>query len=341
MKKKIISLLIVVALVLSFVGCSDSATPAAKSSEEPEEKPFRVAMVMSGPINDAGWNESAYKGLMNAESELGVEVAYSENVAMPDFETAIRSFADQGYDLIIPHGFSFTDATLNVAPDYPEQFFIIVNGSAILEPNVGAFRSDSAQIGFIAGTLAGLLTESDMVGIMVASKTPNYQATMDGFEAAAKYVNGNVKVFKAYTDSNSDLQKGREIGLAMAEQGADIISCNANQVGLGSIEAAKTAGIHAIGFISDQYEVAPETVYASSILDISKLVFTIIKVGTEGGLTAEIRLNGVSEGVIGVSSWHQHENIVTPAMQNKLDEVIAGLEDGSLRKNGILLKPQY
>ena len=127
----------------------------------------------------------------------------------------------------------------------------------------------------------------------------------------------------------------------MVEQGADIIACNANQVGLGCIEAAKEKGIHAIGFISDQNSVAPETVYASAIQDVSKLVQNIIKVGLEGGLKAEVRLNGVNEGVIGPSPWHEQEGEIPQEVKDKLAEVLEGLADGSLREQGILPKPLY
>ncbi len=337
------SMFFIAMLLIGFLMISGCSTEAGEETdpEDSESEPFKVAMVMSGPINDAGWNQSAHTGLMNAKEELGVEVAFSENVALPDFETALRTFGDQGYDLIIPHGFQLTDATLNVAADYPDQMFIIVNGSAVQEPNVGAFRFDSAQTGFVAGTLAGLLTDSKTVGIMVAEKAPNYQASMDGFEAAAKYVLPDVNVLKAYTDTSSDIQKGKEIALAMAEQGADIVACNANQVGLGSIEGAKEAGIHAIGFISDQSQVAPETVYISAIQNVSKLVYTIIEVGYNGGLKAEVKLNGVKEGVIGASPWHDHESEISQEVKDKLEEVLAKLSDGSLRDDGILPKPQY
>jgi len=351
--RKLLALLLVCLLVIGsvvMVGCGasneskESEPQESKTEEQPaveEEKPYRVAMVMTGPINDAGWNASAHDGLMKAQKELGVEVAFTENVAAPDWETAIRDYGDQGYDLIICHGFQLTDATKNMAPDYPDQMFMVVNGSAVQEPNMGAFRFDSAQTGFVAGTLAGLLTKSNVVGIMVGDKAPNFQASMDGFVAAAEYVNPNVKVLTAYTDTTSDIQKGKEIGVAMVEQGADIIACNANQVGLGCIEAAKEKGIHAIGFISDQNSVAPETIYASAIQDVSKLVQNIIKVGLEGGLKAEVRLNGVNEGVIGPSPWHEQEGEIPQEVKDKLAEVLEGLADGSLREQGILPKPLY
>jgi basic membrane protein A len=349
--RKLFALVLICLLIIGsvgLVGCSGGSEESQEPGEnqqqgdvQSKEKPYRVAMIMTGPINDAGWNASAHDGLMKAHNELGVEVAFTENVAAPDYETTIRDYGDQGFDLIIAHGFQLTDATKNVAPDYPDQMFMVVNGSAVQEPNMGAFRFDSAQTGFVAGTLAGLLTKSNTVGIMVADKAPNYQASMDGFEAAAKYVNPAVKVLTAYTDTSSDIQKGKEIGVAMAEQGADILACNANQVGLGSIEAAKEKGINAIGFISDQSAVAPETIYASAIQDVSKLVQSIIKVGLEGELKPEVRLNGVNEGVIGPSPWHGHEANISQEVKDKLAEVLEGLADGSLREQGILPKPQY
>lgn len=143
--RKLLALLLVCLLVIGsvvMVGCGasneskESEPQESKTEEQPaveEEKPYRVAMVMTGPINDAGWNASAHDGLMKAQKELGVEVAFTENVAAPDWETAIRDYGDQGYDLIICHGFQLTDATKNVAPDYPDQMFLRFSHSGCVQ----------------------------------------------------------------------------------------------------------------------------------------------------------------------------------------------------------------
>jgi basic membrane protein A len=67
--------------------------------------PLKVALCVTGSVNDGGWSQSAYEGLRMAEKELGVKVAYTENVQVPDMEATFVDYASQGYDLIIGHGF--------------------------------------------------------------------------------------------------------------------------------------------------------------------------------------------------------------------------------------------
>ena len=76
-----------------------------------------VALLLPGSIGDAGWNANAFKGLQEIEAE-GIETAYTESVPVPDIEAAFRGYAEEGYTLIIGHGFEFGEPALKVAPDF-------------------------------------------------------------------------------------------------------------------------------------------------------------------------------------------------------------------------------
>lgn len=337
--KKIILLLLIACMLVSAVGCTQEVAEeneAEDVTENPvEKKSFKVAMILPGQINDMGWNESAYTGLELAEKDFDIEIAYTENVTAPDAESSITGYAIEGYDLIVAHGFQFTDYAKAVATEFPDTKFIVVNGTEFQAPNMTSYRFKTGQAGFIGGYLAGLLTESNTIGVMVKDKSPNNEFTKNSFIDAAKLANPDVEVFSAYTDSYSDIAKGKEIAISMIEEGADIILCNANQVGLGSIEACKEAGIYALGFISDQHDIAPETVLVSVKQEISKLVYSIVKDGVSGDIPSEIRVVGMKEGVVGISSFHEHADKVTPEIQAKIDEMVMKLSDGTYEEEGI------
>jgi basic membrane protein A len=339
--KKLLLLVLVASMLVSVVGCSQNTAaevPAEEpSAEEPVEK-FKVAMLLSGPINDAGWNASAYDGLMLAESSMDVEVAYSEGVAMPDAEAALTDYAIAGYDLIIAHGFQFTDPAKNVAPDFPESKFIVINGAEGQAPNMGTYQFVSGEGGFVGGYLAGLLTESNSVGVMVVDKTPKMELTKNAFVDAAKYANPDVEVLTAYTDSWSDVAKGKEIALSMIEQDADIIMCVANQVGLGSIEACKEKGVFAMGYVSDQHDVAPGTVLISVKQEVSKLVRVAIEDTMNGDFEPIVKSKGAAEGVISISPMYEYEDKMTPEMQTMVDQMMEELADGTMAEKGIFNK---
>ncbi|NMC80866.1 MAG: BMP family ABC transporter substrate-binding protein, partial [Chloroflexi bacterium] len=76
--------------------------PQAQSSEAPaaEQKPFKVGLLSPGPVNDQGWNQTAYDALKRMETELGAEISYVELADSPsDFEKAFRDYASQGYQM--------------------------------------------------------------------------------------------------------------------------------------------------------------------------------------------------------------------------------------------------
>jgi basic membrane protein A len=338
--KKLLLLVLVACMLVSVVGCSQD-TVAEQADEEPNvEEPtpvekLKVAMLLGGPINDAGWNASAYDGLKLAEESMDIEIAYSENVAMPDAEAAMTDYAIAGYDLIIAHGFEFTDPAKNVAPDFTDSKFIVMNGAEAQAPNMGGYQFTTGESGFVGGYLAGLFTESNTVGIMVVNKTPKMELTKNAFVDAAKYVNPDVEVLTAYTDSWSDVAKGKEIALSMIEQGADIVACNANQVGLGSIEACKEKGIFAMGYVSDQHDVAPGTVLISVKQEVSKLVRVAIEDTLNGDFEPVVKSKGAAEGVISISPMYEYENKMTPEKQAMVDKMMSELADGTLAEMGL------
>ena len=72
-------------------------------------KVLKVALILSGPANDQGWNAVALQGLKDAEAKYGIQSAYTENVGNADSEAAFMDYASQGYDLVIGHGFQYGD----------------------------------------------------------------------------------------------------------------------------------------------------------------------------------------------------------------------------------------
>src|SRR5690606_31569110 len=127
------------ALMAGIVGCAPApAAPdeaAAPEAEEPAaeqaegNEPFRVAMILNGPINDQRWNQAGYEGLEMIKDELGAETAFREQVPLTDAEEALRTFASQGYDFIIGHGDQFSEAGKVVAEEFPDVQFAVVNGA--------------------------------------------------------------------------------------------------------------------------------------------------------------------------------------------------------------------
>src|ERR1700730_5759514 len=132
-----------------------------------QQKKLRIAMVLSGSISDKGFNESGYDALLLLKDKLGADTVYSESTPIANVERVVRGFADDGNDVIIGHGFEYTDVMQKVSKDYPKQYFLITESPGISGSNVASVEPTNKDAAFLVGVLAGLTTKSNKVGAVV------------------------------------------------------------------------------------------------------------------------------------------------------------------------------
>lgn len=326
--KSIIAVLLVLAMLV-VAGCNGSqnvgdSEPDTTPEPQGQDGQLKVALLLSGPISDMGWNASAYEGLKQAEEEYGIETAYTESIAQSDIEEVFRGFAQQGFDLIIGHGFQFGDAALKVAPEFPDVKFVVTSSSITQEPNLGSTNLDNVQQGFLMGAAAAILSESGVVAGIGGQEMPPIVGSVEGFIQGAKYVNPDIEVLTAMTGSNDDVTQAKETALAMIDDGADVVMTNANQAGLGSIEACQERGVYAIGSNQDQNDIAPDTVVISGIKSSPVMITFIIEKVLAGEFEPTFYPLGVKEGAVYFSPFHGFEEKLP---QEVRDQIMAIQED--------------
>lgn len=327
MKKFIkgIALLLMLAMLFTVVGCGGTAEePAEEPSEEPMDVPS-VALLLPGPINDMGWNASAYSGLKLIEDSYGADTSYTESIGQSDMEEVFRSYASIGYDIIFGHGSQFTDAAVAVAAEFPDTMFILVNGEAPTEPNLACVQVADEQQGFLMGAFAALMTETGTVGVIGGQEIPPITNAVAGFVAGAEYVDPDVEVLSSMTGSFDDVNAAKEMALAFIDSGADYVAAIANQAGLGSIEACEERGVYAIGANQDQFDISPDSVVVSVLKEVPIAFDFAYKTFMDGNLNAEVYRLGVKEGVVFFSDYHDYEDFVPQDVKDRLAEVEAEL----------------
>ncbi len=236
--------------------------------------PTRVALIMTGPITDGGWAQLAYEGLQALQAK-GFVTAYAENVAQANLVQAAGGYADDGYDLIIGHGYEFGSAFLEMAPDYPDQKFFASTFKPEGEAPENLRFIDLAyyDAAYGAGTLAALISEKGAaVGFVGGGDNPTQRRMMDCFIAGAQAIRAGVKGLGVITGDYDNAGRGSEAASAMIANGADVIWHGANVTGLGAIQGAVAGGAKALGCYSDQTSVAPETVGASFVMNLGWMV---------------------------------------------------------------------
>lgn len=331
-KRKLFSLLMVFALQAFLVaGCSIKDGDTASNNDIPAninvKNKYKIVLILPGPINDQGWNAAAYEGLQQVKKELGIEMEYIEGVPQEDFESTFKYYGRKKYDLVIAHGIQFFDTAKKIGPEYPDTFYMVINGEEGVLPNVGGISIREWEGGYIAGILAGMQTKTRSLGAIGSYQYPVIKATLDAFETAALTIDPSIKVKKNYVNAWDDVQKGKETGTAMAEGGADVLFCSANQVGLGSIQAAQAKGIKAVGYISPYNDIAKGTVVASVLYETPNLFSQTVKMLVEGKLKPEALSVGWAEDMLGID----YTNQITDDIKAKVDAAIADIKSGKIK----------
>jgi basic membrane protein A len=267
------------------------ATLAAAGSLTPafaQAKP-KIALVMSGSISDGGWNQLAYTGLKELGDSGDFEVAYAESVAQARVTDAVRGYADDGYDLIIGHGFEFGSTMLEVAPEYPDQKFFATTTqpSETVTDNLLFIDPAYVEAAFAGGALAALLSkDKKAVGFVGGGDNPTQQRMSRAFVKGAEETVDGIKGLSIVTGDYNNAAKGKEAALTMIGNGADVIWHAADVTGLGAIQGASGAGATVIGCYADQTELAPDHMATSIVMNLAGMVKTLgkeIKDGTFAG----------------------------------------------------------
>ncbi len=282
MFKKLLTMLLVVAMVLSLASCGET-TPKKeekkteaneeKKTEAKEEKTeateakeekadFSVGLVTDvGGIDDKSFNQSTWEGILRFAEETGANTQYVQSENDADYIPNLSTFSDNELDLIIAPGFLFTEALTEVSGQFPEQKYLIID-TVVEKPNVASAVFAAEQGSYLVGVASALKAKEagkDTVGFLGGMDFDLIQAFEAGFEAGVKAVDENMKVLVEYAGSFSDTQIGQTQSAKMFSQGAYIIFHAAGGAGNGMIKEAKdrrTNGedVWACGVDKDQYK---------------------------------------------------------------------------------------
>jgi basic membrane lipoprotein Med (substrate-binding protein (PBP1-ABC) superfamily) len=126
-----------------------------------------------GKIDDGTFNQYAYEGMMRAVEEFGLETTYIETAQPEEGEGNILMLVESGCQLVITVGQSLGEATERMAKDHPDTNFVTIDFAPYpVLPNVMGLLFAEDQAGFLAGALAGYVTESNVLGVVAGDRIP-------------------------------------------------------------------------------------------------------------------------------------------------------------------------
>ena len=289
---------------------------------------LKVAAVFETPIEEP-WVNQIHVALLQAKKELGIEYAWSESVTAADFARVLRGYAEDGYDLIIGDSFGTERITRRVAKDYPKVAFTFGSGIGPAEPNFAVFDNWIHEPAYLAGMIAGKLTKSNTIGTVAAMAIPEVNRLSNAFCAGAKEVNKAVKCKFSFIGSFFDPPKAKEAAIAQIEAGVDVIYAER----FGVVEAAKERGIAAIGNMSDQTGLGPDTVVTSVVWDMWPTVKQVISLVKAGVFSAQDfgQFSYMGKGGSFLAPYHGWDKKLSDDIKKMVAERRQEILDGTFR----------
>lgn len=257
---------------LALAACASNETGSggnASGSSAGSSAPKIGLAFDTGGRGDKSFNDSAYAGAEAAiKSDGGTLQTLSPNSDASNRADLLTQLADGGYNPVIAVGFSYGDVIGDVAKQYPQTTFAVVDSSGVDADgkplgagNVTGLLFAANEGSFLGGVAAALKTTTNHIGFVGGVQTPLIQSFEAGYVAGAKAVKPDITVDVQYISPAGDFSgfndpaKGKIVAQGMYDKGADIVYAAAGGSGIGVFQAASgKPGARAIGVDSDQYQ---------------------------------------------------------------------------------------
>jgi basic membrane protein A and related proteins len=307
--------------------------------------------LISGDVNDGGFNQLAWEGMQQAADELSVEVQHIESDEANAYDN-IAQLIDEGYSGIIAVGYGLSNAVKAQSQANPEIPFVIVDAPSRSAGSMGLLF-DVDEPAFMAGYLAAGMTETGTVCAYGGLQTPPVLAFLVGFESGVNYYNtqnqANVELIGWQTDPTSVLagegvfaggftsqfsDQAEAISADMLDQGCDIIFPVAGALSTVTAEFAQENDIMVIGVDADQTQTEPQVadVFLTSVVKkIDVAVLGAIERMQEGTFKGgDNHIANIANGEVGLAPFHSFEDSVPQALKDDLAAIEIGLIDKTI-----------
>jgi basic membrane protein A len=342
-KKLQVILLVVVAGVISAAcggGESGGGGDTGGDLGSGDVKPAMVTDV--GGLGDQSFNDSANRGLERAADEFGVETQVLESSAPADYQNNLSQLADNSFTPIYAIGFLMTDALTEVASQYPDTDFAIVD-SVVEADNVASLTFREQEGSYLAGVLAGLMTQESteytnpddkVVGFIGGQESDLIAKFEAGYVAGVKSVCQDCEVLTQYAGSTPDAfnnpAAGKEIATQQINRGADIIYHASGATGAGLFEAANEQDIFAIGVDSNQAELNPDApILTSMVKRVDNAVFQTTEAARNGEFPGgEVQEFGLEDDGISLAPFGRFDDMVPQEVKDQVDQARQSIING-------------
>jgi basic membrane protein A len=317
----------------ALVGCGKKEEPApapapaaAAPAPAPKAEPLKIAFAYVGPVGDGGWTFAHDNGRKAVEKEFGDKVVTTFVEKVPesaDAERVMRDMVGQGNKLIFGTTFGYMEPMLKVAADNKAVRFEHATGYKTAE-NLRTYDSRTYEGAYMAGVVAGKMTKSNTLGVVGSVPIPEVIRNINSFTMGAQSVNPAVKTRVVWVGEWFNPPKETEAATSLINGGADVLMQNTDSSAV--LQTAEKMNKRAFGWDSDMTAYGPKAHLGSAVINWSPYYVKAVRDALDGKWATGQAWWGVKEGAIDFVSVAAD---VPDDAKKKLDEVKAGLKDGS------------
>jgi len=280
---------------------------------------------------DKSFNEAAFSGAQRWADETGNSFREIELQSEAQREQALRRFAEAGANPIVMAGFAFASALGEVAADYPDTKFAIID-MVVDAPNVRSVVFNEHEGSYLVGMMAAQASKTGTVGFIGGMDIPLIRKFACGYVQGVKAVNANATVIQNMTGTTpaawNDPVKGSELTKAQISQGADVVYAAAGGTGVGVLQTAADENILSIGVDSNQNYMHPGKVLTSMLKRVDNAVHDAFTQGVN--LKSGFNIMGLANGGVGYALDENNAALVSAEMKASVDKASADIASGAL-----------
>jgi carbamate kinase len=205
-------------------------------------KILKIALVTDALFSDGGWGATAYNAARLLETRYGHRLTCIDNISVHDIESTLRKCAEDGYDLIIAHGFQWGDPAVKVGKDYPDTKFVVFTG-LVSSDNVASIFPMQQEGTFLLGALAAMMSKTGTIAYVGGDQLDNFLSTEN--KVTWKY-QGNGKYRRVVSSPKPVAILEHRIIRSLADSGYVVIACGGGGIPVVATENNVKVGVDAV-----------------------------------------------------------------------------------------------
>jgi len=267
-------------------------------------EPATIGFIYPAPVADVGWAKQLDLGREAVAEAFGdkIRTVAIENIPEgPDAARVMNQLVTDGAKFVMLGSFGYMNDGLRLARQHPDVSFIHASGFKQTD-NLGTFTARNYEGFYLAGLAAGMVTESDTIGIVAAFAVPEVIAEVNAIALAVRKVNPEASIRTVWLNTWFDPPKEQEAARALISQGADVLF-SLHQDTPSVVNVAQGAGVRVVNTGSDMSSHGPDAVLASVVSDWTGYFVRSVGAALDGSFKGVDERGGLADGTVSVVAW--------------------------------------